>query len=117
MVKLDSISTEQSNRNTAHIDQLDTLSMVQLINREDQKVALAVEKVLPQVARAVDAICEKMSEGGRLVYCGCGTSGRLGVLDAVECPHLRHRPRAGGGPDRRRPRRLCEGGGGRRGRL
>lgn len=86
MVKLDSISTEQSNRNTAHIDQLDTLSMVQLINREDQKVAGAVEKVLPQVARAVDAICEKMSEGGRLVYSGCGTSGRLGVLDAVECP-------------------------------
>ena len=74
MVKLDSISPEQSNRNTAHIDQLDTLSMVQLINREDQKVAGAVEKVLPQVARAVDAICEKMSEGGRLVYCGGGTS-------------------------------------------
>ena len=86
MVKLDSISTEQINQQTVHIDQMDTLSMLQLINREDQKVAQAVEQVLPQVAQAVDAICEKMSQGGRLVYCGCGTSGRLGILDAVECP-------------------------------
>lgn len=86
MVQLDSIFTEQRNENTANIDQMETLEMLRLINREDQKVALAVEKVLEQIAKAVDVISEKLYQGGRLVYCGCGTSGRLGILDAVECP-------------------------------
>lgn len=69
-----------------HIDELPTLEMLRVINREDQLVALAVERELPQVARAVDAIAERFDRGGRLFYIGAGTSGRLGVLDASECP-------------------------------
>jgi N-acetylmuramic acid 6-phosphate etherase len=60
--------------------------MVKIINDEDKKIAMAVEKVLPQIATAVDIIAEKLSNGGRLFYIGAGTSGRLGVLDAAECP-------------------------------
>ena len=60
--------------------------MVKLINSEDHKVAEAVEAVCPQIAKAVDAIAERLRQGGRLIYVGCGTSGRLGILDAVECP-------------------------------
>ena len=86
MEDLKSIQTEQRNENTMHIDTLSTLDMVTLINREDQKVALAVQQVLPQVAAAVDVIAERLKAGGRLIYCGAGTSGRLGVLDAAECP-------------------------------
>ncbi|MGC3342461.1 N-acetylmuramic acid 6-phosphate etherase, partial [Enterococcus faecalis] len=55
-----------------------------LINQEDQKVALAIEKVLPQIAAAIDAAAERFKKGGRLIYCGAGTSGRLGGLDAIE---------------------------------
>lgn len=86
MVELKGIETEKRNKNTENIDTLDTFSMLRLINSEDKKVAYAVSAVLPQIAEAVDVIYEKMKQGGRLVYCGCGTSGRLGVLDAVECP-------------------------------
>ena len=60
--------------------------MVSLINSEDKKVADAVEKVCPQIAAAIDLIYARMKRGGRLIYCGCGTSGRLGILDASECP-------------------------------
>jgi N-acetylmuramic acid 6-phosphate etherase len=77
--------TEQANPNTTHIDRLTTLEIVQKINQEDQLVALAVEKALPEISHAVDAIVTKMRGGGRLIYSGAGTSGRLGVLDAVEC--------------------------------
>lgn len=77
--------TEQPNPNTTHIDRLSTLEIVQKINEEDQLVAVAVEKALPEISHAVDAIVEKMRLGGRLIYSGAGTSGRLGVLDAVEC--------------------------------
>ncbi|MCR5834647.1 MAG: N-acetylmuramic acid 6-phosphate etherase [Selenomonadaceae bacterium] len=80
------LTTEQVNAATKHIDECNTFDMLKLINDEDKKVALAVEKVLPQIALAVDAITEKLSEGGRLFYIGAGTSGRLGVLDASECP-------------------------------
>lgn len=80
------ILTEQRNPATLHIDALSTLDMVRLINREDHRVAQAVEKVCPQIAQAVDLIAEHLAQGGRLIYCGCGTSGRLGILDAVECP-------------------------------
>ena len=59
--------------------------MLKLINDEDKKVAFAVENVLPQVEKAVEAVYSALVNGGRLIYCGCGTSGRLGVLDAVEC--------------------------------
>ena len=86
MVELQKIATEQRNPNTTHIDTLPTLEMVQLINQEDQKVALAVAQVAPEIARAIDVITRQLSQGGRLFYAGCGTSGRLGILDAVECP-------------------------------
>jgi N-acetylmuramic acid 6-phosphate etherase len=78
--------TEQENLNTANIDQVSTLEAVRLINNEDKLVALAVEKVLPDIAIAIDKIVERMKLGGRLFYVGTGTSGRLGVLDASEVP-------------------------------
>jgi N-acetylmuramic acid 6-phosphate etherase len=78
--------TEQENPNTANIDQVSTLEAAKLINNEDKLVASAVEKVLPQVASAIDKIVERLQNGGRLFYIGTGTSGRLGVLDASECP-------------------------------
>lgn len=80
------IDTERVNPATAHIDREPTAGILCLINEQDKLVALAVEKVLPQVARAVDMIYGRLRCGGRLIYQGCGTSGRLGVLDAVECP-------------------------------
>lgn len=83
---LASLSTEARNPNSTHIDQLSTLEMLTVINREDHSVALAVERELPHIARAVDAIAERFNKGGRLFYVGAGTSGRLGVLDASECP-------------------------------
>ena len=86
MEDLKSIQTEQRNENTMHIDTLSTLDMVSLINDEDQKVAPAVRQVLPQVAAAIDVITQQLKAGGRLIYCGAGTSGRLGILDAAECP-------------------------------
>lgn len=86
MENFSELTTEKINPATAHIDECTTLEMVQLINAEDRKVALAVENILPAVARAVDAIAESFSRGGRLFYIGAGTSGRLGVLDASECP-------------------------------
>lgn len=77
--------TEQSNPNTDHIDQLDTLAMLRVMNDEDQTVAQAVQYALPHIAKAVDAITQRLEQGGRLIYIGAGTSGRLGILDAVEC--------------------------------
>ncbi len=78
--------TEQENPRTADIDKLPTLDALQLINDEDQTVALAVEKILPEIAQSVDRIVERLKNGGRLFYIGSGTSGRLGVLDASEIP-------------------------------
>ena len=86
MIQLDQLPTEQRNPKTACIDRLSTLEMVRRINDEDKKVAYAVEKELDNIAEAVDAIYAALKDGGRLIYCGCGTSGRLGILDAVECP-------------------------------
>ena len=86
MVELKKIATEQRNPNTMNIDTLSTLEMVKLINEEDHKVAEAVSLVAGQIALAVDLIADRLSKGGRLIYCGAGTSGRLGILDAVECP-------------------------------
>ena len=82
----DQIKTEDRNQHSANIDTLSTLEMVKLINDEDKKVAYAVEAQLEQIAAAVDVITEQLRQNGRLVYIGCGTSGRLGVLDAAECP-------------------------------
>ena len=79
-------TTEQINPCTTQIDKLPTLEALRVINSEDRKVAEAIEKVLPAVARAVDGIAERLQRGGRLFYTGTGTSGRLGDLDAAECP-------------------------------
>src|SRR5215468_8588001 len=86
LINLKMTTTEQVNPNTTEIDSLPTLRALRIINNEDKKVAEAVEKVLPAIAHAVDAIVERFERGGRLFYIGAGTSGRLGVLDAAECP-------------------------------
>ena len=83
-MNLEGLTTEARNETTKKIDQVSTLEMVTLINQEDQKVAQAIEKVLPQIAAAIDAAAERFKKGGRLIYCGAGTSGRLGALDAIE---------------------------------
>ena len=98
------LTTEQDNPASAKIDQMTALEIVRLINREDATVAAAVQEALPQIAEAVDAIAEALANGGRLFYIGAGTSGRLGLLDAVECvptfsapPDLAQAVIAGGG--------------------
>jgi N-acetylmuramic acid 6-phosphate etherase len=83
---LEKLLTEQLNPASASIDTLATVEMLEVINREDCKVAEAVAKAIPAIAQAVDAIVAAMERGGRLFYIGAGTSGRLGVLDAAECP-------------------------------
>ncbi len=83
-IDLSNVTTEQQNINTMNIDKLDTKSMVELINREDQRVIEAIGEVTTEIANAIDAITEQLRQGGRLVYIGAGTSGRLGVLDASE---------------------------------
>ncbi|EGR9012393.1 N-acetylmuramic acid 6-phosphate etherase [Vibrio parahaemolyticus] len=85
-IDLSRLVTESRNPASAEIDTLSTIEMLQVINEEDQKVALAVKAVLPQIAKTVDAITQAFANGGRLVYMGAGTSGRLGILDASECP-------------------------------
>jgi N-acetylmuramic acid 6-phosphate etherase len=83
---LEKLLTEQSNPASASIDALPTEEALRIINAEDRKVAEAVEREIPAIARAVDAIVAAFQKGGRLFYIGAGTSGRLGVLDASECP-------------------------------
>ncbi|MCB2298465.1 N-acetylmuramic acid 6-phosphate etherase [Clostridium tagluense] len=85
-LNLKKLTTEGRNENTMDIDRISTLEMVKKINNEDKKVAEAVEKELPKIAEAIDCIVERMYKGGRLIYLGAGTSGRLGILDASECP-------------------------------
>ncbi len=86
MNKLDHLLTEQRNPASANIDSLPTADMLAVISREDHKVAPAVAAEIPSIARAVDSIVGRVRSGGRLFYIGAGTSGRLGVLDAAECP-------------------------------
>ncbi len=85
-MKIDHLTTEQTNSASVAIDTLSSLEIVQLMNAEDRKVADAVAAVAENIAIAVDKIAEQMRLGGRLFYIGAGTSGRLGVLDASECP-------------------------------
>lgn len=85
-IDLSRLVTESRNPASTEIDTLSTIEMLQVINEEDQKVALAVKAVLPQIAKTVNAITAAFANGGRLVYMGAGTSGRLGILDASECP-------------------------------
>ncbi|HKM96402.1 MAG TPA: N-acetylmuramic acid 6-phosphate etherase [Buttiauxella sp.] len=85
-MNLGSLVSETRNPHTMDLDCLSTLEMVQRFNQQDALVAAAVEKTLPEVAKAVDAASASLQAGGRLIYMGAGTSGRLGVLDASECP-------------------------------
>ena len=80
------LATEQVNPATANIDRMSPLEIARIINDQDAKVALAVRETLPEIARAIEAIAERMRRNGRLIYVGAGTSGRLGALDASECP-------------------------------
>jgi len=84
--ELDQLVSEQRHPATMELDQWDSLTLLGVINDEDQKVAAAVRSQLPAIAQAVEAIVQAFRQGGRLVYLGAGTSGRLGILDAVECP-------------------------------
>lgn len=83
---ISALATEQVNPASAAIDQMSALEMVRVMNAEDALVAAAVATQAPQIAAAIEAIAEHMRSGGRLIYCGAGTSGRLGALDASECP-------------------------------
>ena len=83
---LSQLPSEGINPATRELSRLPTLQALQLINDEDQKVALAVREELPKIAAAIDSIAPKLRDGGRLIYIGAGTSGRLGVVDASECP-------------------------------
>ncbi len=86
MIHLEKILTETRNPASLDIDKVSTLSLVKIINDEDKKVAFAVEKAATAIAAAIDCIADRLKKGGRLFYIGAGTSGRLGVLDAAECP-------------------------------
>lgn len=86
MLNLDKLLTEKRNPFTLDIDKVSTLEMCLLINEEDKRASTAVRNILPQISQAVDKIAERLADGGRLFYIGAGTSGRLGILDAVECP-------------------------------
>lgn len=80
------LKTEMRNPKTMHIDKMETIDMIKAMNEENYVAVRAVEAASEDIARAVDAIAATMDEGGRLIYIGAGTSGRLGVLDASECP-------------------------------
>ncbi len=83
---LSRLTTERRNPASAHIDNCTTLEMVTIMQQEDSKIAAAIQKILPDIARAIDETSLRLQEGGRLFYLGAGTSGRLGILDASECP-------------------------------
>lgn len=80
------LNTEMRNPNSTHIDKMSTLEMVELMNEENMHSVLAVEKALPAIAEAVDLAARAIGNGGKMVYIGAGTSGRLGIMDAAECP-------------------------------
>lgn len=86
LARLRSLGTEAANQRAAALDTKSALEIATLINIEDQIVPMAVQKAIPQIARVIDAAAEAMQRGGRLIYVGAGTSGRLGALDASECP-------------------------------
>ncbi|MCY7761934.1 N-acetylmuramic acid 6-phosphate etherase [Bacillus spizizenii] len=85
-LNLHRLTTESRNSQTAEIHKVNTLGILKMINNEDLKVAAAVQQVLPDIKTAVDCAYDSFQNGGRLIYTGAGTSGRLGVMDAVECP-------------------------------
>lgn len=83
---LSTLGTETRNERTAQLDRMPVLELLSVMNAEDQSVALTVRDALPDIAAAVDAITASLRRAGRLIYLGAGTSGRIGLLDAVECP-------------------------------
>lgn len=83
---LENLTTERRNQRTMHLDQMSVTELLTVMNDEDAKVAGAVKEQIPSIAKAVTAITESLRQGGRLIYMGAGTSGRIGLLDAVECP-------------------------------
>ncbi|TDL82760.1 N-acetylmuramic acid 6-phosphate etherase [Peribacillus frigoritolerans] len=83
---LEHLTTETRNEKTMNLDEMSTIELLTVMNEEDEKVARAVKAELPSIAKAVDAIIHAKKQGGRLIYMGAGTSGRIGLLDAVECP-------------------------------
>lgn len=83
---MDYLTTEQNNPDSIAIDQMEPIEIARLMNLEDHKVLQAVDKVLPAIAQAIQTVTQRIENGGRLIYIGAGTSGRLGVLDASECP-------------------------------
>lgn len=85
-LNLRTMTTESRNANTMNMDTMSPLEIVTVMNQEDAKIPLAIQPALPAIARCAQLAAEAMSAGGRIVYMGAGTSGRLGVLDAVECP-------------------------------
>lgn len=85
-VPIRELETERQNRASSDLDTLSALEIARVINHEDSKVAAAVKRALPQIAQTIDAIAKAIANGGRLIYVGAGTSGRLAALDAAECP-------------------------------
>ena len=92
MEKLDQLLTEARNPATENLDQLSTLDLLRTMHAADREVFTAIEQELPNIAKAVDVITTRLENGGRLFYMGAGTSGRLGVLDASECPPTYNTP-------------------------
>ena len=84
--KISHLTTETRNPKSSELDTLSSLEIIQIMNEEDHKVAQAINQQLPNISKAVDIIVNQLNEGGRVIYFGAGTSGRLGVLDASECP-------------------------------
>lgn len=86
MIQLDKLSTERHNPKTTELDMMSVTEILHIMNEEDQKVANAITTILPKIESAIEIVYEKLTAQGRLFYMGAGTSGRLGLLDAVECP-------------------------------
>ena len=86
MVELGKMETEKQNPNTMNLDEMSIKEALTIMNSEDKKVAEAIGEVIPEIEEAVQVITSQLKKGGRLIYTGAGTSGRLGVLDAAECP-------------------------------
>lgn len=86
MDNIKKLTTEGNNNLTTNIDSMESIDILRLINQEDQKVADCIKDAIPAISKLVDELALRMEQGGRLIYCGAGTSGRIGLLDAVECP-------------------------------
>lgn len=86
MERMTKLTTEGYHPDTTNLDLMSTAEIVKLMNEEDKKIPLAIAKVLPEIEQAITAIVHALKNGGRLFYVGAGTSGRIGLLDAVECP-------------------------------